>query len=206
MKKIKLLFVAVLAIITTCIVAVFAGCSSASISGVYYKDGHMNTGNSESYMVELYEDGTYELLYEHYWHLNGDLSLTYGRFVKSYGTYDVVAEDADAMTKTVHLNMPDRMSLVAFHRQVTLVTVDTAAWPEGDEANGVEPGIKYTLYERADEEIWKTAEEFIAAYGREYDLELDDIKGSIVTVTLPEGVEQIPKDGAVTAPSQDSAE
>lgn len=206
MKKIKLLFVAVLAIITTCIVAVFAGCSSASISGVYYKDGHMNTGNSESYMLELYSDGTYELLYEQYWHLNGDLALTYGRFVKSYGTFEVTESDADAQTQTVHLNMPDRMSLVAFHRQATLVTVDTAAWPQGDEANGVEPGIRYTLYERAgDEEYWATSEEFIAAYGREYDMSIEDVGHMILTVTLPEGVTQIPF-ASVQPAATDSAE
>ena len=194
MKKIKLLLVAVIAVITTALVAVFAGCGgSAAIDGVYYKDGHMNTGNSESYMVELYSDGTYELLYEQYWHLGADLGLTYGRFVKSYGTYEVTESDEEAQTETVHLNAPDRMSLVAFHRQGTLVAVDTSAWPQGDEANGVAPGIKYTLYERAgDEEVWETAEDFIAAYGREYTMQLDKTSGFILSVALPDGVSQIP--------------
>lgn len=101
-------------------------------------------------------------------------------------------------TLNVHLSMPDRMALVANHRLATLVAVDTAAWPAGDEANGVAPGISYTLYERAETETWETAEEFIAAYGKEYDMQCDGTNGSMI-VSLSSGYTQIPVDGAVVA-------
>lgn len=198
MKKLKFLIVAAIVALTTAMVVVFSGCGSAAITGVYYKDGTVNTGAGESYLLELYSDGTYELTYRQSWHLGPDLGLTYGRFVKSYGEYDVTSEDAELQTSEVHLNVPDRMELVAFHRGATLVTADTSIWPEGDEASGVAPGISYTLYERAETETWETAEDFIAAYGKEYDMTCDGTNGSMI-VELSSGYTQIPVDAAVPA-------
>ena len=83
MKKLKFLIVAAIVALTTAMVVVFSGCGSAAITGVYYKDGTVNTGAGESYLLELYSDGTYELTYRQSWHLGPDLGLTYGRFVNS---------------------------------------------------------------------------------------------------------------------------
>lgn len=91
MKKIKFLIVAVIVALTTAMVVAFSGCGAASISGIYYQDGTVNTGNGESYMLELYDDGTYELTYRQTWYLGPDLGLTYGRWVKSYGAYEVTS-------------------------------------------------------------------------------------------------------------------
>ena len=198
MKKLKFLIVAAIVALTTAMVVVFSGCGSAAITGVYYKDGTVNTGTGESYLLELYSDGTYELSYRQSWHIGPDLGLTYGRWVTSYGAYEVTSEDTEMQTMNVHLSVPDRMTLVAFHRGATLVTADTSIWPAGDEANGVEPGISYTLYERAETETWATAEEFIAAYGKEYDMTCDGTSGAMV-VELSSGYTQIPVDAAVPA-------
>lgn len=196
MKKLKFLIVAAIVALTTAMVVVFSGCGAAGISGLYYQDGHNGTGVSESYRLELYDDGTYQMLYMQEWDMGAGLTLAYGRLVTSYGTYDVTAEDTELQEKTVHLNMPDRMQLVAYHRQSINVAVDTALWPEGDEANGVAPGFSYTLMERAETEVWETAEDFIAAYGREYDVVCSDTDNSaVVTVNG----EQIPATEAVTA-------
>ena len=102
------------------------------------------------------------------------------------------------MTTEVNPNVPDRRTLVASHRGATLITADTSIWPAGDEANGVEPGISYTLYERAETETWATAEEFIAAYGKEYDMTCDGTSGAMI-VELSSGYTQIPVDAAVPA-------
>lgn len=183
MKKIKVLVVAAIATLTMAIVMAFAGCGAASIEGFYCKDTTMNAGNSESYKLELYSDGTYQLTYRQWFAIGPNLGLTYGRDVTSYGDYTVTAEDTEMSQTTVHLNMPERMQLVAFHRKATLVTVDTSAWPEANEAEGIEGGISYTLFERAETETWATAEEFIAAYGKEYDMVCDDAAGGLqVTV------------------------
>lgn len=195
MKKLKLFIVAAIAVLTTAMVVAFSGCGAAGISGLYYQDGHNGTGESESYRLELYDDGTYQMLYMQEWDMGDALTLAYGRLVTSYGTYDVTAEDTELQEKTVHLNMPDRMQLVAYHRQSINVAVDTALWPEGDEANGVAPGFSYTLMERAETEVWENAEDFIAAYGREYDVVCSDTDNSaVVTVNG----EQIPVTAAVT--------
>jgi hypothetical protein len=96
------------------------------------------------------------------------------------------------------LDLPTRIQLCVFHRDGTLLTVDTENWPAGDEANDVAAGIEYTLMERADTETWETAEAFLAAYGRAYTVECDTVKGGMtVTVTG----EQIPLTGAVTSAS-----
>lgn len=195
MKKLKLFIVAAIAVLTTAMVVAFSGCGAAGISGLYYQDGHNGTGVSESYRLELYDDGTYQMLYMQEWDMGDALTLAYGRLVTSYGTFDVTAEDAELQEKTVHLNMPDRMQLVAYHRQSINVAVDTALWPEGDEANGVAPGFSYTLMERAETEVWETVEDFIAAYAREYDVVCSDTDNSaVVTVNG----EQIPVTAAVT--------
>ncbi len=189
MKKLKVLLAACLVVIAAVITATAAACSGSSqatLVGLYYKDGTVNTGSGESYTLEVYDDGTYELTYRQSWHLGESLSLTYGRLVTSYGTYEVTAEDETAGTTTYHLAAPDRMQLIAYHRLSTLIIVDTADWPED--------GITYTLYERAETEIWETADEFIAAYGREYDMTWDSI-GYVLNVSVVG--EQIPVDAAV---------
>lgn len=189
MKKLKMVIAACLVVLTVGVTATAVACSDsseASLVGLYYKDGTVNTGSGESYTLEVYDDGTYELTYRQTWYLGESLALTYGRLVTSYGTYEVTAEDATAGTTTYHLAMPDRIQLIAYHRLSTLVIVDTADWPDG--------GINYTLYERAETEIWETADEFIAAYGREYDMVWDSI-GYALTVNVVG--DQIPVDGAV---------
>ena len=198
MKKIKVLVVAAIATLTMAIVMAFAGCGAASIEGFYCKDATINSGSSESYKLELYNDGTYRLTYRQWFALGPSLGLTYGRDVTSYGDYTVTAEDAEMSQTTVHLNMPERMQLVAFHRNATLVTADTSAWPEANEAEGIEGGISYTLMERAETETWATAEEFIAAYGREYDMVCDDAAGGLQVTVIGT---QIPVTSAVTAPA-----
>lgn len=196
MKKLKFLIITAIVALTTALVVAFSGCGAAGISGLYYQDGHNGTGVSESYRLELYDDGTYQMLYIQGWDMGAGLTLAYGRLVTSYGTYDVTAEDAEVQEKTVHLNMPDRIQLVAYHRQAINVAVDTAIWPQGDEANGVAPGFQYALMERAETEVWENAEDFIAAYGREYDVVCSDTDNSaVVTVNG----EQIPATEAVTA-------
>lgn len=196
MKKLKFLIITAIVALTTALVVAFSGCGAAGISGLYYQDGHNGTGVSESYRLELYDDGTYQMLYIQGWDMGAGLTLAYGRLVTSYGTYDVTAEDAEVQEKTVHLNMPDRIQLVAYHRQAINVAVDTAIWPQGDEANGVAPGFQYALMERAETEVWENAEDFIAAYGREYDVVCSDVDNSaVVTVNG----EQIPATEAVTA-------
>lgn len=191
MKKLKVLVATSLVVLTAGVTATAVGCSGdseASLVGLYYKDGTVNTGSGESYTLEIYDDGTYELTYRQSWYLGENLSLTYGRLVTSYGSYEVTAEDETAGTTSYHLSAPERMQLIAHHRLSTLVTVDTADWPEG--------GITYTLYERAETEIWETADEFISAYGREYDMVWDSI-GNVLTVSVVG--EQIPVDAAVIA-------
>ena len=198
MKKIKVLVVAAIATLTMAIVMAFAGCGAASIEGFYNYDNTVGTGISESYKLELYSDGTYQLTYRQTWDMGASLSLTYGRDVTSYGDYTVTAEDTELQQLSVHLNMPERMQLVAFHRQKTIITADTAMWPEANEAEGIEGGISYTLMERAETETWATAEEFIAAYGREYDMVCDDAAGGLQVTVIGT---QIPVTSAVTAPA-----
>ncbi len=198
MKKIKVLVVAAIATLTMAIVMAFAGCGAASIEGFYNYDNTVGTGISESYKLELYSDGTYQLTYRQTWDMGASLSLTYGRDVTSYGDYTVTAEDTELQQLSVHLNMPERMQLVAFHRQKTIITADTAMWPEANEAEGIEGGISYTLMERAETETWATVEEFIAAYGREYDMVCEMGLGNMQVKVVGE---QIPATSAVPAAS-----
>ena len=198
MKKIKVLVVAAIAPLTMAIVMAFAGCGAASIEGFYNYDNTVGTGISESYKLELYSDGTYQLTYRQTWDMGASLSLTYGRDVTSYGDYTVTAEDTELQQLSVHLNMPERMQLVAFHRQKTIITADTAMWPEANEAEGIEGGISYTLMERAETETWATVEEFIAAYGREYDMVCEMGLGNMQVKVVGE---QIPATSAVPAAS-----
>lgn len=195
MKKNKIALAAAALAVSATMLASMTACGAPKSTGLFYSPNETANGTSEHYKLELFEDGTYEMTYFHRWVFNG-LGLTYGRDVVSYGEYTVTATDEDLGTQTVELGTPTRIQMCAFHRNGTLVTVDTANWPEVDaDGDGAADPVEYTLYERADTESWESAEAFLAAYGRTYTAECDTVKGSL-TVTV--NGEQIPAMGAVT--------
>lgn len=195
-KKLMITLVAVAAVVFACVS--FAACGTPKSEGLYYTAAIQNQGVSYSYKLELFDNGTYEMTYDYDWSISA-VALTYGRNVTSYGTYTVEAEDAELNTKNVKLAAPTRIQLCVHHRNGVLLTVDTDAWPAGDPDNGIAAGIEYSINERAETETWETVDEFIAAYGKEYTVEIDTSKGAMVVTVVGE---QIPADNA---PKKDAA-
>lgn len=205
MKKGKmsvLLFVAVTVFAVLCMALVGCG-GAASSTGVYTSVDIVKSGQvdgedqfSTIYRLEFFDDNTYELTLTHWWILgNGQLSLSYGRNVISYGTYSVTGEDVDAGTKNVSVAVPTRVQMTAFHRGKVVASVDSAKWPAGNAEEEIEAGFSYKLYERADVEVWETADAFVKGYGKAYNA----VYGSdgSMTITLADGYEQIPFGNAV---------
>lgn len=216
MKKAKIIAAALLIGLLSALSCVaFAGCSSraAKTTGLYFEDNIALTGSpddgatknpSSFYRLELFDDGTYELSFTHWWVLGykeamtpgKPLELTYGRNVVSYGEYTQDSADEAAGTITVSLALPTRVQMVAFFRDNELVAVDSDNWPMGNEAEGIQPGISYKLQSSADAESWETAEEFVKGYGKEYTAVCTGTTGQM-DIELKDGYEQIPFDNAV---------
>ncbi|MBP5254456.1 MAG: hypothetical protein J6Z23_03635 [Lachnospiraceae bacterium] len=176
-------------------------CGGAKSIGLYsqqYQHNHTDNADpvSYTYKLEVYSDGTYSLNYESLWGIPV-VTLVYGRDLTAYGKYTVKEQNDEEGTITYSLEMPTRMTLIAQERSSVTMVVDTDNWPKGDEAEDIKPGITYTLNARAETEVWENAADFLAAYGRTYDIVCDTTNGTMkVTVTSNEG-KQIPADGAV---------
>ncbi len=149
---------------------------------------------SYAYTLEIYSNGTYSMNYETMWAIP-QVTLTYGRDITAYGKYEVKEENAEEGTITYTLSLPTRITMITEERSSVTLVVDTDRWPAGDPENEVAAGITYTLNARAETEVWENAEDFIAAYGRSYEVEVDTVTGSM-KVTVLDG-EQIPADAAV---------
>lgn len=132
------------------------------------------------------------------WQAQELFALAYGRDLTAYGTLTVKEENAEEGTITYSLSMPTRLTMIHEERSAVTTVVDTANWPAGNPAEDVAPGFTYTLNARAETETWENAADFIAAYGRTYEIVCDTTNGTMtVTITSNNG-EQIPADAAVT--------
>lgn len=209
MKKAKIIAVALAtAAVASCVAltACSGGATSEGLYAYYNSQNHSDVNNpiSYTYKLEVFSDGTYELNYETMWAIPV-VDLVYGRDLTSYGTYTVDESNTEEGTAVYVLEMPDRIQFIGNERGAITADIDTARWPQGDEAEGIAPGFTYTLNARAETEVWETADQFIAAYGRAYKITCDLTSGTItkVEITSHNG-EQIPGDNAVK-PVEDAA-
>lgn len=195
MKNLRKL--AVLALST----ASLASCGAAKTTGIYQSQhiANMTEGDnvSELYHLEVFEDKTYTLEYNYTFAVSG-MGINYGRNVRSAGKYTVKAEDAEAGTKTFSLEMPTSIVMTATHRNGTKVVIDSNNWNTKDEdGDGKADPIEYVLMERAETETWESAADFIASYGRTYEMEVSDA-GAITKTTITNfGGKQIEQTNAV---------
>ena len=198
-KKLVALMTAVSILATTGVAMVsMSGCGAKTeaVYAYYAYQNHADAANpvQYAYKLEVMSDGTYVMNYETMWGIPF-VTLVYGRDITSYGKLtDVTTADAEEGVKVYKLEMPTRMVLIAEERSAITVNVDTDNWPAGDVENDIPAGITYTLNARAETEIWETAEDFIAAYGREYTVTCDTTTGSMTVEVVGT---QIPADGAV---------
>ena len=195
MKKISTLVLSLIMVFT------LVACAPKS-EGLYsqqYVHNHtdMTDPLDYTYTLEIFSDGTYRMNYETRWAIPV-VTLVYGRDITAYGEYEVKEENAEEGTITYTLLMPTRITMIHEERSSVSAVVDTDNWPAGDPDNDVAPGFTYTLNARAETEVWEKAEDFIAAYGRSYEVIVDTVIGSM-KVTVVNG-EQIPGDAAVKLP------
>lgn len=200
MKNKKLISVvfAILLMVTMCLSLTGCGAKSVGLYSQQYLHNHtdMKDPVSYAYKLEVFKDGTYIMNYETMWAIPV-VTLTYGRDITAYGKYEVKSESPEEGTITYTLSMPTRLSFIHEERSSVSCVVDTARWPEGNAAEEIAPGFTYTLNARAETEVWENAADFIAAYGRSYEVVCDTTKGTMkVTVISHDGV-QIPGDAAV---------
>ena len=196
-RTLSMLLVVVLAL-SCCLV--MTGCGAPKTTGLYsyqYLHNHADAADpvSYAYTLEVYSDNTYRLNYETMWGMPM-YTLVYGRDLTAYGKCSVKEKNEDEGTITYTLEMPTRLTMIHEERSSVSTVVDTDNWPKGDEAEGVAPGITYTLNARAETEVWENAADFIAAYGRTYEIVCDTVTGTM-KVTVTNG-EQIPAAAAVT--------
>ena len=209
MKKAKIIAVALATAAVASCVALTACSGGVKSEGMYAYYNLTNHADAEkplayTYKLEVFSDGTYELNYETMWAMPL-YTLTFGRDLTSYGKYTIDETNTEEGVTVYVLEMPTRLQLIGNERNSITVDVDTDRWPEGNEAEGVAPGIIYTLNARQETEVWENAADFIAAYGRAYKITCDTTSGSItdVEITSHNG-EQIPADAAVK-PVEDAA-
>ena len=187
-----------------------AGCGGTKTVGLYsqqYQHNHTDVADpvSYTYTLEVYSDGTYRLNYETLWGIPV-VTLVYGRDLTSYGKYTEKERNDEEGTVTYTLEMPTRMTFIGQERSSVNLVVDTDNWPKGDEAEDVAPGFTFTLNARAETEVWENAADFLANYGRAYEVVCDTVNHTMkVTVTSHDG-QQIPADGAVVAPATEASE
>ena len=144
--------------------------------------------NSENYELTLFADGTYKMELEAKYFVTAMPSrLFWSRTITSWGTYT-----ADGNNYT--LTMPTRIHMLSNDRGNAFYTIDTAerysetSWltPSEFNPNG------YHIYQaspRSVPETWKTPEEFIAAYGREYSIAGKQDGTMDVTITSHNGTQ-----------------
>lgn len=143
------------------------------------------------YTLELYEDNKYTLTLVADWVPAPVFNTT--RKIVSYGTY--TSTDGENGTKNIQIAAPTRIEFYSYGTNLSLRNyVDTAnrysdtAWVEPSEFNPY-GYVMYQHQQRAVPEVWASPEEFIAAYGRTYDIVVNADNTMTITVTSHDGVQ-----------------
>lgn len=152
-------------------------------------DGVNYNHTIETYELELYSDSTYVITYAQT-NAFTSLDMTYGRIIKSSGTYTISNESEE--TNTYELAMPTHVTLAAHSRSNIHTYADSANWNEGNAAEGIDPGLNYKLYDYAQLETYETADEFIAHFGKKYTVVTNNSLDSMVVTVVDGSQVEIP--------------
>ena len=149
-------------------------------------DAGNGAANSENYTLSIFDDGTYKMELEAKYYITFMPNrLFWSRTITSWGTYTVEGD------KYI-LSTPTRIKMLSNDRGQAFYEIDTddryseSSWltPTEFNPNG------YHIYQaspRSVPETWKTPEEFIAAYGRQYSIKGNQDGTMEVTITSHNG-------------------